>query len=126
MVDTKNVINKQEKLIVLEKAHELTVKIYKLTASFPKTEQFRLVDQLCRSMSSVPANIAEGNSRQMKKEFIQFLYQAKGSLAETEYHLRLAKDLKYITEIDYNNLIEQCDEVGRLISGLINYLRSTI
>jgi four helix bundle protein len=119
-------INKQEKLIVLEKAHTLTVKIYKLTASFPKTEQFRLVDQLCRSMSSVPANIAEGNSRQSKKEFIQFLYQAKGSLSETEYHLRLAKDLKYITENEYNNLIEQCDEVGRLISGLLNYLRSTI
>jgi four helix bundle protein len=125
MVDI-NMINKQEKLIVLEKAHELTVKIYKLTASFPKTEQFRLVDQLCRSMSSVPANIAEGNSRQTKKEFIQFLYQAKGSLAETQYHLRLAKDLKYITEKDYINLIGQCDEVGRLISGLLNYLRSTI
>lgn len=77
-------------------------------------------------MSSVPANIAEGNSRQTKKEFIQYLYQAKGSLSETEYHLRLAKDLEYVSTKEYNELIEQSDEVGRLISGLLHYLRSTI
>ncbi len=98
-------INKQENLIVLEKAHILTVKIYKLTEKFPPVEKFRLIDQLCRSMSSVPANIAEGNARQSNKEFIQFLYQAKGSLAETQYHLRLAKDLNYIKISEYDQLI---------------------
>lgn len=118
-------VNRQEKLLVLEKAHELTIKIYKLTSTFPKIELFRLVDQLCRSASSVPANIAEGNSRQTGKEFIQFLYQAKGSLSETQYHLKLAKDLRYLTIQKYDELIDQADEVGRLLSGLIKYLRST-
>ena len=119
-------INKQEKLIVLEKAHQVTVKVYKLTEKFPKTEQFRLIDQLCRSVSSIPANIAEGNARRSSKEFIQYLYQARGSLAETQYHLRLAKDLGYITIDKYGELIRETDEIGRLISGLIKYLRSTI
>lgn len=119
-------VNRQEKLVALEKAHELTIRVYKITAIFPKIEQFRLVDQLCRSASSIPANIAEGNSRQTKKEFTQFLYQAKGSLSETQYHLRLAKDLDYITLGQYNELISKSDEVGRIISGLIKYLRSTI
>lgn len=119
-------INRQNKLVVLDKAHSLTLKIYQITSKFPKTESFRLTDQICRSASSVPANIAEGNSRQTKKEFIQFLYQAKGSLAETQYHLLLARDLGYIDTDIYQTLIIESDEIGRQISGLLRYLRSRI
>lgn len=91
----------ENNLEVWKKAHRLTLLVYETTKSFPVNEQFGLISQLKRSASSVPANIIEGQSRQYKKEFIQFLYIAKGSLSETEYHLFLAKDLKYLTEIEY-------------------------
>ena len=67
------------------------VEVYKITQVFPKAEQFGLVSQVRRSASSVPTNIIEGQARQYKKEFIQFLYIAKGSLEETKYHLILVR-----------------------------------
>jgi len=116
-------INNTDNLKVLEKSHQFTLKIYQLTRNFPAEEKFRLTDQICRSASSTPANIAEGNSRQTKKEFIQFLYQAKGSLSETQYHLLLAKDLNLVKLDIFNQLIQESDEIGRMISSLISYLR---
>jgi four helix bundle protein len=115
-------INNFDKLKVLKQSHALTLKIYQLTKSFPNEEKFRLSDQLCRSSSSVSANIVEGNCRKTKKEFIQFLHQAKSSLSETQYHLLLAKDLKLIKTDVFNQLINESDEIGKMISGLISYL----
>lgn len=60
------------------------------------------------------------------KEFIQFLYQAKGSLAETQYHLMLAKDLNIIKELEFASLIAESDEIGKMISGLIKYLKNNL
>lgn len=117
-------INNFDQLKTVQEAHKFVLSVYKLTSKFPKDERYRLVDQICRSASSVPANIVEGNSRHGKKEFIQFLYQAKGSLSETQYHLLLAKDLKIIEDKNFNVLISQSDEIGRMISGLIKYLKS--
>ena len=94
--------NRFEKLTVWQKAHELTIKIYKITQKFPQEEKFRLVDQLCRSTSSIPANIVEGNARRHKKEYLQFLNTAFASLQETKYHLLLAKDLEYLSPTQYN------------------------
>jgi len=111
------------KLDVWQKAHELTLKVYKLTKEFPKEEKYRLGDQLRRSASSIPANIVEGQARQTTQEYIQFLYQARGSLAETKYHLRLAKDLGYIQEEKYESLIDNYDSVGKMLNGLINSLK---
>ena len=119
-------INTFDKLQVLQQAHQFVLKIYSLTQSFPLSERHRLISQICRSSSSVPANIVEGNSRHSKKEFIQFLYQAKGSLAETQYHLMLAKDLKIIKDSEFLLLITQSDEIGKMISGLIKYLKNKI
>ncbi|MCF7890536.1 four helix bundle protein [Candidatus Bipolaricaulota bacterium] len=76
------------------------------------------------SKSSVPANIVEGQARQTTKEYIQFLYQARGSLAETKYHLRLATDLDYIEQRVYESLIDNCDSVGKMLNGLINSLKN--
>ena len=98
--------------------------VYKITNNFPKEEKFKLGDQLRRSASSVPTNIVEGNSRAHKKEDIQFLYLAKGSLEEPKYHLLLAKDLGYLSDTIYNKLIEDCREIGRMISGLVKHLKS--
>lgn len=111
-----------EKLQVWQKAHELTLKIYRLTNEFRKEERFRLIDQLCRSASSIPANIAEGKGRYHKKEFRQFLYIARGSLEETKYHLILARDLGYIDQTKYNELLILIKEIGKMLNGLIRTL----
>lgn len=114
------------KLKVWQKAHKLVIAVYKITKAFPKEEKFRLVDQLCRSASSIPANIVEGNTRRSGKEYLQFLSLAKASLEETKYHLLLAKDLDYLTTKDYRNLIEKCNEVGKMLSGLIKAIKAKL
>ena len=109
-----------------QEAHDLVLKIYKITKMFPQEEKYRLVDQLCRSASSVPANLVEGGSRHTKREYLQFVYQAKGSLEETKYHILLAKDLEYIDELEYASLMDQADKTSILINGLITYLKRQI
>lgn len=116
--------SKFEKLKAWQEAHKLVLMIYKTTSHFPNEEKFRLVDQICRSASSIAANLVEGNARAYRKEFTQFVYHARGSLEETRYHLLLARDLNYLTKEDYNKIIEQSEIVGKLINGLIIYLRS--
>ena len=113
-----------EKLTVLQEAHKLVLLIYKYSANFPKSELFALTSQIRRSASSICANIVEGNARNHTKEYIQFLYLAIGSLEETKYHLLLAKDLGYISPVDYQLLNSQCETVGKFISGLIKYLKT--
>jgi len=120
----KMIENKFEKLDVWKEAHQLVIDVYKMTKRFPAEEKFRLIDQICRSASSVAANIVEGNSRQYKTEYLQFLYMSKGSLEETKYHLLLAKDLGYVSALDYEGLIVRCNSVGSLLGGLIKYLKS--
>lgn len=112
-------------LTVWQKAHHLTILIYRLTGKFPVFEKYRLVAQICRAVSSIPANIAEGYGRSSKKEFVNFLNIARGSAKETHYHLILARDLGYITEVKYQLLSGQCEEVCRMISGLINTIRQS-
>lgn len=126
MLDTKQNINENsfEKLIVWKKAHIFVLEVYALTRLFPSDEKFLLVNQLRRSSSSIAANIVEGNERKTKKEFIQFLYTAKASLSETKYHILLAKDLNYLDNKIYSKLITEANEIGKLINGLINYLKN--
>ena len=113
-----------QKLEIYQLAKEITKDCYILTKKFPSEEKFRLIDQICRSASSVPANIVEGSCRKTTNEFIQFLYQAKGSLSETQYHLLLAKDLKIIDMKIFEELICESDEIAKMISGLISYFKS--
>lgn len=108
-----------EDLEVWQKSHKLTLEIYKLADKFPNKERFRLTDQLCRAVSSIPSNIVEGRGRYSYKEFVKFLYVARGSLEETKYHLILARDLGYIEETEFNRLIEECINIGKMLNGLI-------
>jgi len=80
---------------------DLVVEIYQITARFPNDELFGLVSQMRRAAVSIPSNIAEGSGRRNTKEFIQFLYIAKGSLLELETHIEIAWRLSYITNIEY-------------------------
>ncbi|MDO8609385.1 MAG: four helix bundle protein [bacterium] len=119
-------VNPFEKLDVWKLAHQFTLNIYKITSSFPKDEKFSLVDQIRRSSSSIAANIVEGNEKKSNKEFLQFLYTAKGSLAETKYFLILSRDLQYLTIQDYEKLLINADNIGKMINGLMKYLRLKI
>lgn len=115
-----------EELSVWQKAHNLVLDVYKLTENFPSVEQFRLTDQLCRSASSIPANIAEGKGKNTIKEYLQFLYNARGSLEETKYHLILARDLGYVGNHDFDEMADRYNETGRMLNGLINSLKSKV
>lgn len=112
-----------KELKVWQKAHSLVLEIYKLTAKFPNDERFRLTDQLCRAAASVPANIVEGQSRRTTKEYIQFLYNARGSLEETRYHLLLAKDLGFLEENDYGALEIEYGIASKMLNRLIQSLK---
>ena len=92
-------------LIVWQKSHELTLKIYQITQSFPKDELFGLTSQIRRASISIPSNIVEGKARGSNKDFKRFLLIARGSLEELKYQLLLARDLKYVDELKYKERI---------------------
>ena len=89
------------RLKVWQKAHQLTLKVYRITAAFPREELYGLTSQLRRACSSIAANLAEGCGRNGDMEFARFCSMAMGSASELEYHLLLAKDLKLIKPVDY-------------------------
>ena len=100
-------------------ADELVVEIYKITKNFPKDEIYGLTSQLRRATVSIPANIAEGASRQHKKDYLNFLYVARGSLAEAEYLLHLANKLGYLDDKDFENTVSHKQSVAKTLYGLI-------
>ena len=116
-------MNNWKDLIVWRKAHEMVIKIYNVTKFYPPEEAYRLVDQICRSASSVPANIVEGQSRDTTKDYLKFLYNARGSLEETRYHLLLSRDLGYLNVETYNDLERGFKEVSLMLNSLIKSLK---
>ena len=104
-------------------AHQLSLKIYWLTDKFPDKEIYSLTSQLRRAAVSITSNIAEGFSRQGKKEKIQFYYTAKGSLTELQSQIILARDLGYIKQEDFKDLADKTVLVSKLIFGLIKSIR---
>lgn len=106
------------KLIVWQRAHELTLMIYKAGEKFPKHEIFGLTSQLRRSAVSVEANIAEGYALGTAPNYLRHLNISVGSLAETESHIEIAHDLEYILDPTYEKLTEKAREVGYLLSRL--------
>jgi four helix bundle protein len=111
------------KLKVWEESHKMVLEIYRLTAGFPGTEKFGLVDQLKRAASSVPANIVEGQSRNTTKEYLQFLYNARGSLEEVRYFLLLSKDLEFLSMDKYDHLENGYEQTSKMLNGLIKSLK---
>ncbi|MFN5334530.1 MAG: four helix bundle protein [Bacteroidota bacterium] len=113
----------KNKLEVWGIAHELTLLIYKFTRNFPKSEEFGITSQLRRGVSSIPANIIEGQARQHKKEFVQFLYVSRGSAEETHYHAFLAKELGYLNESEYKQVERLCIRVKMMLNKLISSIK---
>lgn len=112
-----------KQLLVWQKAYKLTLAIYNESKHFPKEERYGLTSQLQRAGVSIPANVAEGYERNHRKEYLQFLYIAKGSLGEVETYLLLARDLEYLSEHVFLALEELRSETSRLLQGLIKSLR---
>jgi four helix bundle protein len=112
-------------LLVWRKAHELTLKIYKITRTFPKEELFGLTSQMRRSSSSIPTNIAEGCGRGSDKEFHRFLQIAFGSLGELDYQLILATDLGFIGTDPEAETRLILVEVRKMLATLIRKVQST-
>ena len=105
-------------LEVWQKAMDLVVKCYQIAKSFPKSEIYGLTSQLQRAAVSIPSNIAEGRERQYKKEFIQHLSIAYGSLAELETHILIAERLNYLDTNKVKQVLDKTAEVGRMLNGL--------
>lgn len=106
-------------LKVWEKAHQLTLAVYRATAHFPVEEKFGLTTQMRRCAASTPANIAEACGRSGDGEFHRFLQIAMGSATELDYHLLLAKDLGLLPSSDHQSLAASLHEVKSMLAPLI-------
>jgi len=113
-------------LKVWKKAHELVMRVYKIISVFPESEKYALSNQLKRAAYSVPANIVEGHSRKSSKEFIQFLYHARGSLEELRYFLLLSKDLNYVTPEIYGELELESLTINKMLNSLISSVKNKL
>jgi len=113
-------------LQVWEKAHTLTLAVYKDTLRFPSEERFGLTSQIRRSCSSIPANLAEGCGRRSDGEMARYVQIAMGSGAELSYHLLLSRDLGLLKTTDYARLDSELSEVMRMLCSLSQKLRSAL
>lgn len=111
-------------LKVWEKSHHFTLSVYDATKLFPKEELYSLTNQLRRAASSMPANIAEGCGKNSNNELAHFLNIALGSANEAEYFLILSRDLKHLTEENFNQLNNIINEVKGMLIALINKVRA--
>ena len=113
-------------ILAWQKADDLTVAVYEATRLFPKEELYSLTNQLRRAAYSVPANIAEGASRNTQKDYLHFLYIARGSAAETAYFIHLSNRLGYFKADAFARLSAQANEVSRILTGLIHAVEKEI
>lgn len=116
---------KFEDILAWQKARQSTKLVYEITAEGQFAKDFGLRDQIRRSCVSVMANIAEGYGRRSDKEFSNFLNIAHGSIAETQSHLYIALDLKYLNQINFDKIYDLLEEVSRMTMALTQHLRKT-
>ncbi|MGE0681765.1 MAG: four helix bundle protein [Candidatus Binatia bacterium] len=107
-----------EDLEVFQLAHTLTLKVYEVTATFPREEMFGLVSQTRRAASSIGMNLAEGAMRLSRREYRHHVGIARGSAAEVSYQLLLAKDLQYLRAEQYKELRVAYERVGQMLTRL--------
>ena len=115
-----------QELEVWRKAHDLVLRTYRVTDSFPDRERYGIISQVRRSAASIPANIAEGFGRRTTKELLQFLANTNGSLEETRYFLILSRDLGYMAKERYEELEMECNSVAQMMAALGRSLKSRL
>ncbi|MDO9467476.1 MAG: four helix bundle protein [Thiobacillus sp.] len=119
-------MNNYRDLKVWQMAMKLTEDIYRTTESFPSRETYALANQLQRAAVSIPSNIAEGHARNSTKDYLRFISISQGSLAEAETQLELAHRLGYFPQAELLCLLEQTNEVGRMLHGLRSALAAKL
>ena len=110
-------------LVMWQKAMDLVVSVYRMTASFPKEEQYGLISQMRRCAVSIPSNIAEGRGRGSRKEFLRFVYIAYASGSELETQIEIAKRLKFVDDDGVNPLLGSLTEVMKMLNSSIRSLK---
>lgn len=126
MNNESNKITTFTQLKAWEEGHKLVLAIYTATKNFPKEEKCCLIDQIRRAVISITSNIAEGFSQETYKDKLRFYYQANGSLIEVENQLLVSKDVGYIQQSEFDNLINQAKKTHMLLQGLIKKSRSYV
>jgi four helix bundle protein len=116
--------SRYQDLVAWKKAIELVRTVYAVTSKLPHEEMFGLNSQMRRSAVSVPSNIAEGQGRTTRGEFLQFLGHARGSLYELETQAVIASSLGYVSTQERDCLLSEAQELGRVLNGLISSLKS--
>ena len=120
----KETVRSYSDLIAWQKAVKLVTEIFRVSKRFPSEELFGLTSQLRRAAISIPSNIAEGQGRLGRKEFLHFLGNARGSLGEVETQIIIARNLDYLSEAEMNDILELSAEVGRILNGLLSSLKA--
>ncbi|MGQ2990941.1 MAG: four helix bundle protein [Brevundimonas sp.] len=105
-------------LMVWKKSMDLAAAVYRLTRQMPKHEEYRITSQMVRASTSIPANIAEGHGRGTRKDYAHFVSIARGSLFELETFVLLVQHLKIVDEAKCGNILDQADEVSRMLTAL--------
>jgi len=112
-----------KELKVWQKAHQLTLKVYRCSKQFPSDERFALTAHLCKTATSIPSNIAEGCGREGDRELARFLTIATGSASELEYQLLLARDLNYLPADSHTAINAQVCELRRMLYRFVQSLK---
>lgn len=115
-------MNNFRKLKIWNKSVDLATVIYSVTKKYPKIEMYGIVSQMRRSVVSISSNIAEGAGRQSKKEFKRFLNIAKGSSYELETQLTISRNLGFISQDAFDEILESLTELHKMIHALIKTL----
>jgi four helix bundle protein len=115
-----------KKLKVWEKAHKLSIEVYKYSEKFPREELYGITSQLRRAAFSVPINIVEGHASNSRKEFLSFLNIANRSLVETEYLLEICEELHFLSKSDYERLEELRGEIAVMLNAFTKSLRNKL
>ena len=118
-------VQKFEDLIVWQKSMDLVVEVYKLLKLLPYDEIFALSDQMKRAAVSIPSNIAEGQERGTTKDFVRFLYIAKGSRGELETLLSICVRLNFLNQSQLVPALNLLCEIGKMLNSLISKLNSS-
>ena len=111
-------------LKVWEKSHRLTLDVYAVTTSFPRLELYGLTSQIRRCSASIGANIAEGCGKRGNNEFQRYLQIASGSASELDYHLLLSRDLGFLRDTDYRELMIRLTEVRKMLTSLLQKIET--
>lgn len=109
-------------LVVWQKAMDLVEESYKITKLLPKDESFGLASQIRSAAVSIPSNIAEGQARHTKKEFLNFLSIARGSKAELDTQIQICIRLSYLTQTQAQMALALCEEAGKMLFSIMQKL----